>query len=116
MKNLDTFVQHYLICALWASVNENGEPLDGAYSIFDISDEFLNQTKTDCESFLEQAGDLLNDWSEEQAGHDFWLSRNGHGTGFFDRNLPNDDKLQELARKFKEINLYVGDDNLIYGE
>ncbi len=116
MKDLDTFIQHYLVCALWASIDEDGEPLDSLYSPFDISDEFLNQTKTDCKNFLEQAGNLLDDWTEEQAGHDFWLSRNGHGAGFFDRNLPNDDKLQSLARKFKEINLYVGEDNLIYGE
>ena len=23
----------------------------------------------------------------EQAGHDFWLTRNGHGAGFWDRGL-----------------------------
>lgn len=28
----------------------------------------------------------VSDASISQAGHDFWLSRNGHGTGFWDRD------------------------------
>jgi hypothetical protein len=27
------------------------------------------------------------DYSDEQAGHDFWFSRQGHGVGFWDRGL-----------------------------
>lgn len=52
----------------------------------------------DCRSFVESnAGDLLDycrerdrsteDTPEEYAGHDFWLTRAGHGAGFWDRGL-----------------------------
>ena len=46
--------------------------------------------------------------------HDFWLTRNGHGTGFWDGDYPETgDRLTELAKKFGECNLYVTDDNEI---
>lgn len=45
---------------------------------------------------------------EENAAHDFWLSRNGHGAGFFDtpgQYGGNHDLLQEAARKYGDFNL-----------
>lgn len=51
------------------------------------------------------------------AGHDFWLTRNGHGCGFWDRDLGEiGDKLTEAAKKFGEVNLYVGDDGFVHHE
>lgn len=60
--------------------------------------------------------------SDEQAGHDFWLSRNGHGSGFFDRcdhNSPDTvctacNELQADARGWGESDLYRGDDGKLY--
>jgi hypothetical protein len=49
--------------------------------------------------------------SDKRAGHYFWLSRNGHGSGFFDENL---DALQDAAKAYSEFDLYVGDDGVIY--
>jgi hypothetical protein len=50
------------------------------------------------------------------AGHDFWLTRNGHGAGFWDGDLSEDvgNALTEAAKKFGECHLYVGDDGQIY--
>ena len=46
----------------------------------------------------------------EVAGHDFWLSRNGHGAGFFDGDWPeNGDKLQAAAEKYGQVDLQVDD-------
>lgn len=39
----------------------------------------------DCRNFWWAYGDLIASEHAEQAGHDFWLTRNGHGTGFWDR-------------------------------
>ena len=54
-----------------------------------------------------------------QAGHDFWLTRNGHGPGFWDRpEIYGEEKAQELsalAETFGVVDLYVGDDGRIYG-
>jgi hypothetical protein len=40
---------------------------------------------------------LTDEWTDEQIGHDLWLTRCGHGAGFWDRNLPNGDKLTEIC-------------------
>ena len=58
-----------------------------------------------------------SDWSiSEQGGHDFWLSQNGHGANFRDRDLPEDaiERLMAAAERYGEVNLYVCDDGLIY--
>ena len=47
----------------------------------------------------------------ERAGHDFALTRNGHGTGFWDRGLGTlGDLLTERAKAFGEQNAFVDDD------
>lgn len=44
-------------------------------------------------------------------GHDFWLTRNHHGSGFLDRGLGQvGDILTAAAKSFGEVNLYVDDD------
>jgi hypothetical protein len=125
---VDTFTRAYLECMLWSSNDEStpqgGEPLDKNYSPEDLALETLEQVKKDCADFCEQAGEALTRMegypkeAAAQAGHDFWLSRNGHGSGFFDEDkLPaKEDRgfLQELSHKFGEQNPYVGDDGAIY--
>jgi hypothetical protein len=52
----------------------------------------------------------------EQAGYDFWLTRNGHGAGFWDGDWPEPAAtyLTKESKKFGTANLYLGDDGLIY--
>lgn len=109
----------YLECALWSSTDDNGEPLDDNYFITDLAPATRQQMEEDCDSFLaycEEAGISHDGWSFEQLGHDFWLSRNGHGAGFWDRGLPNGRALHDAAKTFGSFELYVGDDGLIYGQ
>ena len=53
---------------------------------------------------------------EEEAGSDFWFTRNRHGVGFWDGDW--EEKigctLTEKANEFGECELYVEDDGLIY--
>lgn len=56
---------------------------------------------------------MLADWSAEQAGHDLWLTRCGHGAGFWDRDKPHGDELTALVGHgtiFDNRDVYVGDD------
>lgn len=55
---------------------------------------------------------------EEEAGRDFWHTRNSHGVGFWDGDWPDplDEALSEAARMFPETSLYRGDDGLLYLE
>lgn len=111
---MDTFTQSYIETALWSSLTDDGQPLDDDYSDADISPDTILEMQADCLKFQQLAGDLITG-KEEQAGHDFWLTRNHHGAGFWDGDWKeNGDKLTELADSFKECTLYVGDDGLIY--
>lgn len=93
--DLNKVVHAYLHSALWTS------ELDSEYDVTEIDDDSISKAVADCRKFIETAGGLLDGLEEDQIGHDFWLSRNGHGAGFFDRGLGEvGDKLQELARSF----------------
>lgn len=117
-QRLDAFTRQYIETALWSTNDESdergGEPLDENYSISDIAPETMKMMIEDCAEFQEQYSDLLaaSGLDDEKAGHYFWLSRNGHGAGFFDEDL---NELQEAAKSYGEVDLYVGDDGLIYG-
>jgi len=123
--SLDDFTRQYLETALWSTNDEStpagGEPLDQNYDIDDIAPETLEQMVKDCEAFQrDEAADLAlayqhKGYDEGSAGHDFWLSRNGHGAGFFDRGLGAvGDRLQDAARVYRSFDLYVGDDDQIH--
>lgn len=127
---IDDFTKAYIECMLWStndeSTPEGGEPLDTNYDIDDIAPEAMKKIVADCERFQRENAALLaeaeykgarsREWSKEElAGHDFWLTRVGHGCGFWDRDLGDvGDKLTEAAKKFGEVWPYVGDDGKIY--
>lgn len=49
-------------------------------------------------------------YDAKAAGRDFWFTRNGHGVGFWDRDLGDiGDQLSEIAREFGEVNASFGD-------
>lgn len=85
---------------------------DWSYSDFDIKS--LKEIIADCEGFMyecEEADiDLEKDWGLEQAGHDFWLTRNGHGAGFWDRGKGAlGDKLSEMAEVYGSVSAVIAD-------
>jgi len=92
-QKLDDFTLGYIECALWATYDESnesgGDPLDENYDLSDLSEQCLEQIIQDCESFQEANSDdlLKSELNDSSAGHDFFLTRNGHGSGFWDRGL-----------------------------
>lgn len=111
----NAFRTAYATCALWSSVGDDDRPMDEAFTVADFAPEAMERIRADCDTFQARAGDLLADIRTEQAGHDFWLTRNRHGAGFWDRGLGDvGDRLTALAHTFGECNVYVGDDGLIY--
>jgi hypothetical protein len=123
----EKFFQAYVNCALWSSTDDD-EPLDGLYSPDDIADDALRAMRADCEDFIGSEDSetmsalrtYVSEFGAERAGHDFWLTRNGHGTGFWDRHYVDDDlgracqHLTAMAKPYGEATLYVGDDGLLY--
>lgn len=114
---MKAFFKAYIACALWSSVDDNGEPLDDNYSFDDIDTNALIKMEEDCQNFL----DLLENegitlpGDEALNGHDFWLTRNGHGAGFWDRGYGKvGDELTKWAKTFGSCDLHVGDDGKLY--
>jgi len=102
----------YIECMLWSSVDDGGNPLDYKYSIEDIDSEAIKKIKSDCNLFIFKAGDLLDSIEDSQAGHDFWLTRNHHGAGFWSSGLGKiGDDLTKLSNTFGEIFPYINDNN-----
>ena len=111
------FTRGYIIAAFWSSNEDDGTPMDAKYSIDDISPVSLAIIKADCETFWRaNAGLLAKAGNDSQNGHDYWLTRNGHGTGFWDRGYPDavGDRLTEICRVAGEKYLCVGDDGQIH--
>lgn len=120
MKSDDQFFAGYIECALWSSIDHHDQPMDSNYDPEDIAEITREAMLEDCQDFLLQHADLLDQYTDHYdysyAGHDFWLNRNGHGAGFWDRDLPGTlgDKLSDAAHAFGTMDLYVGDDGRIY--
>jgi len=112
----DKMIKQYLRTILWAENDDGGEPLDKNYNVTNFSDEALQKAKEDCIVFIQKAGELLEGLDMGNIGHDFWLTRNGHGAGFWDGDYPEDigNKLTDISHEFGESNAYVGDDGKIY--
>jgi hypothetical protein len=114
----DTFFNAYVECAVWASNDEEGDSLNGVDAM--LTDSALERMEKDCDAFRRRAEKLWTraGWDDSQAGHDFWLTRNHHGAGFWDRDMGTKaqrDKLTEVAHSFGECNLTV-EDGKIYAE
>lgn len=125
----ESFFDAYVTTALWSSNDEStpegGEPFDINYSASDITPDALAAMRADCDLFYDQNRAALtcegvtygSDFDQDgRAGHDFWLTRNGHGAGFWDGDWPEPQAtdLTEAAREFNQCDLYLGDDGLIY--
>ena len=73
----------------------------------DFCEVWEREQTIECLAFMVYAECYLSDAAIEQAGHDFWLSRNGHGSGFWDRDSSYytdyvRDWLQSKAEQFGE--------------
>lgn len=112
--SLQVFTDSYIECAVWADCGTDHETHEADFST-DAQDMLERQARdfyAPHESDIESIG-------ADQCGHDFWLTRNGHGAGFWDRDgFDRSEALQRLdaaARAAGGCDLYLGDDGTIYG-
>ncbi len=117
--NYDEFTQAYMEAMLWSETDDNGNPYDSNYDVSDFSEEALAQIRIDADHFQKAANlDRIQNIEnvQELAGHDFWLTRAGHGSGFWDGDWsePYGAELTELSEKFGEQYIYIGDDGELY--
>lgn len=109
--DLNQFLAAYAVCSLWSSTDDDGTPLDRDFDPDDFTPEAWERMRADCEAFYEAHEEMLLA-NVTRAGHDFWLTRNRHGAGFWDGDWdePAATILTDAAHAFGEINLYVADD------
>lgn len=114
--DIDKMFASYVTTALWSSNSDGIEGLDTMYNADDISEEAAEKMLDNCKEFVQQAGSLLQGLDPIQVGHDFWLTQQHHGAGFWDGGYDKDigEKLTDISHNFSESNLFVGDDGLIY--
>lgn len=118
----------------WARAVEEGQQKDipGDYGFRNLAPRTLEEIVADCAAFSKAADRFLTlaaaqGYTDEQAGIDFWLTRNGHGAGFRDRDAlagpapGSSDSLGEVltnmvgfGTEFDTVDAYVGDDGLVY--
>ncbi len=119
--SLDEFTRGYIGAALWTE--EEAIENDGGQARYEnIDSKSLDDMIADCRNFQIGNADALGEYydhgfDEVHAGHDFWLSRNGHGAGFWDRRAGEaGESLSEASKVMGEVSLTVGNDHTIYCE
>jgi len=95
-KGLDAFTVDYLSAVEWLIDDE----IDRA-KVRGFTKAAISQAKRDCKAFQETYAADLEAYREATGytgGVDFWLTRNHHGAGFWDRDLGElGDRLTEAA-------------------
>jgi len=73
----------------------------------------VEKLREDCEKFFSEHFMLIKeavkseDYTYASAGHDYWLTRNGHGAGYWDRNLGKvGDELTKVSQ-YKECRAFL---------
>jgi len=128
-EQFETFRDAYIQTMLWSTSDESdengGEPMDANYDADDLSDEAQDRADAECKAFLYRVacyidaetdckcGQDFDKWG--RAGHDFWLTRCGHGAGFWDGDWPvYGDLLTKASESFGNVDPYIGDDGKVH--
>lgn len=130
-KERSDFLKGYVTCALWTGTDgtteAGGDPLDDNYGSEDICPNSLEGMRRDCNAWMDanaadvkaycaQIRSLTECTDMERCGHDLWLTRNGHGTGFQDRGGQYGDGLTEdLAQRLTDAAHKAGERWVILG-
>lgn len=120
--SLSAFTDAYIECALWSSSDDTQE-----FENADISPLTLATMRNDCSQFFMMNEErILNPANyigkppgysvAAMAGHDFWLTRCGHGAGFWDGDWDESVStiLTDCSEVMGNVDLYVGDDGFIH--
>jgi hypothetical protein len=121
-QNIDSICEAYLRCAEWSSHHHlTEEPIDKLNLPFAKSAE--TRAYEDCKALLDaceyddllkcEQEDIVKRWGIGHIGHDFWLTRNRHGAGFWDGDYESElgDRLDKISKTFSEIYVMVSGNN-----
>ena len=123
---LSPFIQGYIEALFFteASSSDDGDLVDA--TVHDLAPGTWDHIIADCDAFqhtarFDLAAAYLTNYEPDQAGRDFWYTRNGHGVGFWARDVLSTNGLGDALTKlcgwraaFPEVSIYRGDDGQIY--
>lgn len=106
IDQINTVVRAYLSCVEFTDMGPDCE-----FAARDFAPTAVFRAIADCADFIVATGDLFDEYISDMAygespagklelfGHDFWLTRNRHGAGFWDRGLGDlGEALSDLAK------------------
>ncbi len=114
--------EDYFTAMIWADLEYN-EDLGMDTSAIDITiidTASISEQQKQCREFFEKADFILEntEYTQSQAEHDFLLTRQGHGAGFWENDHCKQlegEALTNLAQQFPTLNYYALD-GVIYIE
>ena len=112
-RYIKRMIEGYLDAALWVGVWDADGDLVHGLTVADIDSATLREAESDVADFARSMWSILSTtepWATmpEQAGHDFYLTRNGHGAGFWDRGTgAAGDELSDAARPYGSVDWFL---------
>ena len=124
MSNTQADIEHqiretlrgYIDAMVWANTldPDTCEPADLEPGSVEPTAVLFGQALADVRDFVTENAELLYGLDPEQVGHDLALTRNGHGTGFWDRGLgARGTELTKLAHALGEETWVTTDDGRV---
>jgi hypothetical protein len=117
----NAFTTGYISAMAWLAINENGS--DDGLTVDDLPANVVDELTADAHAFYDANVDLLTDTISVHStaddslefaaglGEDFALTRNRHGTGYWDRGLGEHGlALTDLAHTYGDSAVYVDAD------
>ena len=135
--NMDAVITSYIETGLWSEGCQGtashlhsdpstcrGEDCDSSLShdlnlsADNLSPAAARDAEADIEAFvkscLEDRPDVFDGIAPDMIGYDFWLTRNGHGAGFWDRGLgERGDWLTSMSKPYGSARMYVIADDVV---
>lgn len=111
MTDLEQFTAACIEALYFTNTGETseGQPPSDA----ELDAETKLNLEADCRSFWHRMSVYVtaSKRTPSQAGHDFWLNRNGHGAGFWDGDWPEPfaATLDKAAKNYGEFGTYLSE-------
>jgi hypothetical protein len=130
--DIECELDQYIATALWSTNADHRDPegtgcaghMDDHFTVSDLAPKAREAMRAELTDFIDGcAAAALDFWQAElgagQVGCDFWLTRNGHGAGFWDRFVTGIGAtfgryLTEQARPYGQSYIYAGSDGKVY--
>lgn len=114
-----SYYDAYFEAMFWADINRDTENYNDDLGYHSIDESSLIKVFKELDDFFSKANDILEktSYTHEQACHDFYFTRCGHGVGFWEGdhcNKEQGEKLTEIAKTFGTVDIFIGDEIITF--